>query len=107
LSQTDRLAEALAAQRATIDRLNHELLALLEARGRTVELIMRLKEDALRAVVDPKREQGMLAQLRAAAKGPYSDEQIERVFRCIFEISRELGERRRAESAGRDSGISR
>ncbi len=95
MSQTEHAAQAIAEQRAVIDRLNRELLVLLEARGRAVESIMRIKEESGLAVLDPGREQRMIAELRAAVKGPYSADQIERVYRCILEISRELGERRR------------
>jgi len=91
----------LAEQRAVIDRLNRELLALLEARGRAVELIMKLKKESGFAISDPGREERMLAGLRAAVQGPYTPEQIERVYRCIFEISRELGEHQRYRAQSR------
>lgn len=96
MSPTENDAAALARWRARIDALNHELLALLEARGRAVESIMELKRNLEVGVHDPNREAAMLAEIARGVTGPYSGPQIERVFRAIFEISRELGHKPRS-----------
>jgi 3-deoxy-7-phosphoheptulonate synthase/chorismate mutase len=77
--------------REKIDALNQQLLALLETRGRAVESIMALKQDLGVDSYDPNREMAMLAMIESHVIGPYSREQVERVFLAIFEISRELG----------------
>ena len=86
----DRTA-ALVRWREKIDALNLQLLALLETRGRAVESIMALKQDLGVDSYDPNRERAMLAMIESHVTGPYSREQIGRVFPAIFEISRELG----------------
>jgi len=96
LSPTETDTAALARWRERIDALNHELLALLEARGRAVESIMELKRNLEVGVHDPNREAAMLAEITRDVTGPYSSSQIARVFRAIFEISRELGHKPRS-----------
>jgi 3-deoxy-7-phosphoheptulonate synthase/chorismate mutase len=91
LSPTETATAALTLWREKIDALNLQLLALLENRGRAVDSIMALKQDLGVDTYDPNRESAMLAMIESQVAGPYSREQVGRVFRTIFEISRELG----------------
>jgi 3-deoxy-7-phosphoheptulonate synthase / chorismate mutase len=104
LLPTSPYSGTLARCRADIDNLNARLLELLEARGRIVETIAAAKRLHVVRIHDPQREDAMLEDLLARATGPYSPSQIERVFRCIFEVSRELACRADAERGAPPSG---
>lgn len=88
--RTKQDTDTLLRSRSEIDRLNTQLLDLLEARGRLVESIAALKRRHGIQIHDPDREGAMLAAMLARTSGPFSREQVARVFRCIFEVSREL-----------------
>jgi 3-deoxy-7-phosphoheptulonate synthase / chorismate mutase len=91
LSLTDAATKTLLGCRAELDELNVRLLDLLEARGRVVETIAALKRQHGIEIYDPRRETAMLDHVLGRANGPFSPDQLERVFRRIFEVSRELG----------------
>jgi 3-deoxy-7-phosphoheptulonate synthase/chorismate mutase len=88
-------ADQLLRWRAEINDLNARLLDLLEARGRLVESIAALKRHHRVEIHDPDRENAMLAAVLARTTGPFSNDQVARVFRCIFDVSRELASRDR------------
>jgi chorismate mutase len=91
--------DELAGLRREIDAVNGELLDLLARRG---ELVRRLAALAARgqapAGQDAAREAEMLARLRAENTGPYTGEEVEAVFRALFEAS--LALKRRAGLGG-------
>lgn len=91
--RTEEDTETLQRCRSEIDALNALLLDLVEARGRLVETIADVKRRHGIRIHDPDREDSMLAAVLARASGPFSHDQIERVFRCVFEVSRELASR--------------
>lgn len=91
MSPTESATAALTLWREKIDALNLQLLGLLETRGRAVESIMALKQELGTDSYDPNRESAMLAMIESQVAGPYTRDQVGRVFRTIFEISRELG----------------
>jgi chorismate mutase-like protein len=80
----------LEALRAEMEAINGELLALLGRRGRLAQRIGALKDRLGVAHFDPAREREMLARLRSANPGPFSDEAIAQLFTGIFRASAEL-----------------
>jgi chorismate mutase / prephenate dehydratase len=90
LLRTNEVTDELLRRRGDIDALNAQLLRLLEARGRLVESIAVFKGRHGIPIHDPDREDGMLAAVLDRATGPFSREQVARVFRCNFAVSREL-----------------
>ncbi|HZF27023.1 MAG TPA: chorismate mutase [Steroidobacteraceae bacterium] len=81
----------IARLREALDAVNHELLALLEKRGRLVHEVMEIKRESSLPVHDPERERRMTEALLSKASGVYPNASLERVFAVIFEISRALG----------------
>jgi 3-deoxy-7-phosphoheptulonate synthase / chorismate mutase len=81
----------MAQLRESLDKINHQLLALLEQRGRLVHEVMRIKREHSLPVHDPERERRMLDTLLSASSGVFPRSALERVFGSIFEISRALG----------------
>ena len=81
----------IRALRSQIDSLNLQILELLSQRGRVVEQIAAVSEDANQVHV-PAREEEMLRQVVLANPGPYSDAVIRHLFLEIFRASLQLKE---------------
>ena len=88
----------LGELRARIDRVNHEILALLQTRGEIVLEIARLKQSQGLDGYDPGREEKMLERLTAGRDGPFGPPFIREVFRAIFRASLELQDESRRRS---------
>jgi chorismate mutase/prephenate dehydratase len=85
-------ADPYRAQRAEIDRIDAELLALLNRRARAVLEIGRIKRRLRRPILVPEREREVLERLAGANSGPLSTEGVQTVFRTIIEQMRLLEE---------------
>lgn len=81
----------VARLRTRMDRLNVRLLRLLESRARLVRTIMAAKRRLGIGPVDRGREDHMIRALLEESRGVLSPEDLERLFRCLFRISRGLG----------------
>lgn len=90
--------------RRRIDELDAKLVELLNARAAHALEIGRLKDVVGIQTYQPQREVTVLAQARAASRGPLDDGAITRLFERIIDESRRL-ERlsRTAAEAGGDS----
>ena len=78
--------------RLRMERVNADLLELLNERARLVERIFEVKQRQGLALFAPQREQAMLEQLLQDNSGPFSDAAVRRLFHEIFSASRELME---------------
>jgi len=76
--------------RAELDRVNLELLSLLEERGHLVCQVMSVKGRLDMPRRDDAREREMIGQVVRAATGVYADAMLVKIFTAIFEASREL-----------------
>jgi 3-deoxy-7-phosphoheptulonate synthase/chorismate mutase len=76
--------------RDEIDRVNRDILALLERRGEIVLEIADAKQSSGIDGYDPHREEEMLQELTSDLHGPYGPGPIRDVFKTIFRISLEL-----------------
>jgi len=93
----------LHALRTEIDRLNHEILALLAERAQCVGEIAEIKEELALGAHDPLREEEMLRRLLADLPAPLDDEDVREIFRAVFrsgvKIQHRRGDRRDASRA--------
>ena len=80
----------LPSLRKQIDRLDRQLLRLLNRRAALALRVGRLKRRQGLAVFDGRREQTILRQVGRANHGPLTHGSIERVFREILRQSRQL-----------------
>ncbi len=78
--------------RAQIDKINLEMLDLLNARARIVSEIGKIHTQMGVSHYDPQREGQMLQALEMANRGPFSNETIKALFREIFRASLALEE---------------
>ncbi len=82
--------DTIDALRQQIDRLDRELVALLNARALCALSIGRLKERMGQPIYQPKREAEVLAHVRAVNVGPLEDDAIQRLFERIIDEARRL-----------------
>jgi 3-deoxy-7-phosphoheptulonate synthase/chorismate mutase len=88
----DRLSEL----RRDIDRLNREILDLVQERAEVVLAIARYKREHGVAAYDPTREEAMLRDLMRDLRGPFQAADVRDVFTAIFRASLHLQQRDRA-----------
>jgi 3-deoxy-7-phosphoheptulonate synthase/chorismate mutase len=87
----DRLKEL----RSELDRINSELLVLLNQRADVVERLGRLKHARGVPAFDPEREREQLDMLVRENQGPFADDVIRHLFKQIFQASLGLQEEKR------------
>ncbi|MCZ2152764.1 MAG: chorismate mutase [Bryobacterales bacterium] len=80
----------LAQLREQIDRIDLQLLELLNTRSRVVEEIGRIKEQHQMPIYEPKREDAVMANVLSHNQGPLDDDAIRRVFERIVDEMRSL-----------------
>lgn len=78
---------ALVQHRDRIDGIDKKILRLLSERGREVQAIGKIKQQQGAAFHVPEREAMVLARLKSANSGPFTNEAIEGIFREILSAS--------------------
>ncbi|MBN2008822.1 chorismate mutase [candidate division KSB1 bacterium] len=76
--------------RQNIDKLDLQILELLNERAQWVEKIGELKQLQNRPILDENREQHIMQELYDHNKGPLTDEAIANIFRIIIQEGRRL-----------------
>lgn len=89
----------LTLYRKRIDAIDRKLLALLNQRGRIAQKIGSVKRDHGLPVVEPTREQQVVANMIAVNSGPLASDGVERIFAGIMIEMRNL---QREGTEGRD-----
>jgi chorismate mutase len=84
----------LARCRERIDKLDIDLLMLLNQRTAVVEEIGRIKQQLQLAVYEPKREDQVFANVLAHNAGPLSAEAVKRIFERIIDEMRTVQQRK-------------
>ena len=84
------VAAMLADFRDRIDRLDEQIVRLLNARATCANEIGRLKGRAGMEIYEPVREQAVLEHIRRANPGPLGGDAVARVFERIIDESRRL-----------------
>jgi chorismate mutase len=85
--------------RARIDRIDEELVELLNERAKCAVEIGQIKCKNAEQIYDPKREQRVLERVTSLSSGPLTDDAMRRLFERIIDESRRL-ERLHAEQNG-------
>ena len=85
----------LTSLRGEIDRLNQEILALLQERAEIVLEIAELKRSQGLDGYDPRREEEMLDRLTSAVEGAFGPSEIREIFTAIFRVSLDIQDRER------------
>lgn len=90
MARTEDPRIKLALYRKRIDAIDRKLLALLNQRGRIAQKIGIVKKEFSLPVVEPSREQQVVAQMIAANIGPLPADSIERIFAGVMIEMRNL-----------------
>jgi len=86
------MSQTLEDLRAQLNRINHELLRLLNERAEVSCAIGEIKEKQGVPKFDPVREKDMLDELTRLNPGPFRDAEIKHIFKEIFKASLYLQE---------------
>ncbi len=86
MQQADRVAEL----RRSLSDLNLQILGLLNQRATVALALSEAKHAQTPVVYDPEREEEMIGEIRRHNGGPFSNEELELVFRQLFEVTRWL-----------------
>jgi chorismate mutase len=82
--------EKLAECRRAIDRIDAQLVALLNERARAVEIIGQIKQECAMPVYEPKREDEVYRNVIENNHGPLAPEALKRVFERVVDEMRTL-----------------
>ena len=84
--------ERIAASRRRIDTIDRQLVALLNRRAAVVHTIGEIKKTRGLEVVDPAREEQVIARIEKANTGPFPGESLRSIYREIFAASHQIEE---------------
>ena len=84
----------LAEHRKAIDKLDAQIVRLLNERTKVVENIGRVKREAQLPIYEPKREDQVFANITGANHGPLTPEAVRRIFERIIDEMRGIQRQR-------------
>jgi chorismate mutase len=84
------IARRIDALRDEIDRLDEQLVFLLNARARCALVIGELKKHLQMEIYQPAREEAVLKHVRGVNQGPLDADAIARLFERIIDEARRL-----------------
>jgi chorismate mutase len=87
---TPEAEDKLAECRRNIDRIDLQMLALLNERARVAEIIGRVKRENSMPVYEPKREDQVYKNVLDNNHGPLPADAVRRVFERIIDEMRNL-----------------
>lgn len=90
----------LSRCRERIDKLDLQLLDLLNQRTTIVEEIGRIKQDLHMGVYEPKREDQVFANVLDHNRGPLPPDAVKRIFERIIDEMRTLQKLNRSRVSG-------
>ena len=82
--------QSLEKLRSRIDKLDSELLKLLNERAKCVIQIGKIKQKEKKGVLVPLREKELLDRLCAVNKGPMTDAMVIYLFQQIIDTLKDL-----------------
>ncbi len=83
-------ADDLVHCRQAIDRLDLQLVEILNRRTTIVEEIGRIKRDLALAIYEPKREDDVFRNIAGHNEGPLSSDALKRIFERIIDEMRNV-----------------
>lgn len=86
--------ERLAECRKNIDRIDLQLVALMNERTRIVEMIGQVKQEFAMPVYEPKREEDVYRNVLEHNHGPLPAEAVRRIFERLIDEMRTVQKRR-------------
>lgn len=93
--------------REKIDRVDEELVELLNRRAEIATEIGREKRRLDRQVSDATREEEVIEHVKRTSHGPFSDAQLERVYRALISETKEVQKEVDKDDSGNEAGSNR
>ncbi len=93
----EEASRALAECRDRIDDVDRRIMALLNERTETVQVIGRIKATVSLPVYEPKREEEVFRNIAAHNSGPMPPDAAKRVFERIIDEMRKVQRERMAQ----------
>lgn len=95
LSTRANTDSTLQKTRYEIDKIDSQILSLIEEREQLVQIISKTKKAASKKPIyhDPEREQAIIARVKKNYKGSFPINDIVNIFKCIIKNSRLLQEK--------------
>ena len=84
-------SKSLKAGRQKIDRLDAELLRLLNRRALIAVKLAAIKIACGLPAYDGRRERQVLARVHSRNLGPFAGESVVRIFACVIRETRKIG----------------
>ncbi len=91
--------ESMRPWRTKIDEIDLIVLALLNERARSANMIGKIKKELGLAVYAPRREEQVLEQVLGANTGPLPDSAVRHLFERIIDETRSLERRMSADES--------
>ncbi len=76
--------------REEIDKIDRQILALLNKRGQIASRVGHIKNSQGLAIYVPSREEEVLSRLKEENQGPFSQDIVEKLFHLIIEESKKI-----------------
>ena len=76
--------------RERVDRVDRELVRILNERARLVQEVVSVKAEAGKPLFDPKREEEILRRVAEENEGPIYDSSMREIFELILHRIRDL-----------------
>lgn len=92
--QTDCNADDVRRRREEIDRVDAELVRLLNQRANIALALAELKNGLGWNICDPERERQVLSRVASSNPGPFDHHGLKRIFRRIISESRRIEQQR-------------
>ena len=84
----------LEKQRAEIDVIDREIVALFERRMQVVVDVARIKKENGIAILDASREKEVIAKVQSYLKDDYLKEELAEVYETLMKVSKDYQKKR-------------
>ena len=84
----------LEKQRAEIDAIDREIVALFERRMQVVVDVARIKKENGIAVLDASREKEVIAKVQSYLKDDHLKEELAEVYETLMKVSKDYQKKR-------------
>lgn len=78
----------IAEWRTKIDRVDEQIVALLNERAAAAVEIGRIKRESASPIYEPKREHQVYDHIRSVNQGPLTEAEVQDIFERIMDVMR-------------------
>lgn len=90
MTEEKNAAEGIQEHRAEIDKIDEQIVALLNQRTEHSLAIRSLKPEARMGLYDPKREEEIFKRVYSFNKGPLYNDSLREIYHGILKVMKEI-----------------